>query len=430
MKFRLRVKSAFAIFTGTAVALSAIVAVRGNAMNVTSATDPDTLSPTDRRAQAVAASGVDFGFRLLHEVDRGADGRNVFVSPFSISQALAMTMDGAGGETRSGMARTLGMADLSPDDIDAGSAQLLTTMQHPEPDVELSIANALWIRQNLSFDPAYQQRVKTTFDADTTTLNMSNSSAAAATINEWVDRYTHGKIRELVTPGLVAISPAILTNAIYFHGGWQTPFLPEATSDAAFTLESGATKRVRMMERAGRLAYAETDRFQAVRLPYGSGRVSMIVLLPKPGTSVDALLGDLDSRSWESTTAAMKPATVHLFLPRFEASYVTSLKEPLIALGMGNAFEGQADFRPMGLEGRGYIGDVIHKAVLQVDEKGTVAAAATAVVMTRAAVFATRPPVMVRVDHPFLCVIYDDPTGALLFAGAIRNPEPLTGAGA
>ncbi len=247
------------------------------------------------------------------------------------------------------------------------------------------------------------------------------SPAAAAAINGWVSEKTHGKIDKLVTPADIAASPAVLTNAVYFHGKWSQAFEKSGTEDGPFTLASGKTKTLPLMSQEASFSYAETPRFQVVSLPYGQGRTSLYVLLPKPGVKAADLVSSLDLASWSSTLGKMKRAQVALTLPRFKANFQATLNAPLTALGMGRAFGGGADFSPMGLHG-GFIGAVIHKAVLDVDEEGTVAAAATGVAMAGAVAIPLKS-IEMRVDHPFICLLRDTTTGTLLFAGVIQNPE-------
>ncbi len=368
--------------------------------------------------QKVSAAGNDFGFRLLHRLVADNPGSNVFFSPFSISQALTLTMSGAGGQTRTDMARTLGLTALPSSRINAANALLLPSLQNPDPKVEVSVVNALWANQGIVFAPQFQADAKQFYNAQATTLDFG-TPAGAQTINDWVSASTQGKITQIVSAGDIAHASAVLTNAVYFHGEWQSPFDKAATADAPFHLSKSRTKTVPLMSQQGRFAYLQTPQFQAVSLPYSAGRLSLLVFLPTPGTSLDAFVSGLNSRRLDGWREAMQPAEMTLLLPRFGADYAVTLNKPLSALGMGSAF-GPADFGPMGLPGV-HISAVLHKAVLQVDEEGTTAAAATGVVMDMSA--ESPPPTMMRVDRPFFCVLRDSVTGAILFAGVIRDPE-------
>ena len=377
-------------------------------------------APAPVSPQAVAAANTGFGLRLLQETCKDNAAGNVFLSPFSVSQALTMALNGAGGATQADMARTLGLNGLSTADVNAANGALLSQLTKPEDGVELSVANALWAAKGVQFPPDFRQRVHTFYGGEATTLDLRGPSAAP-TINAWVKAHTGGKIDNLVGPADLRQAVAVLTNAVFFHGRWSVPFNPGGTSDAGFTGTDGTRRTVPMMSRVGDMEYAETEQFQAVALPYGAGRLRMVLLLPKNATGLDAVLASLDSRAWNATLAGLRPTHLALFLPRFKADTTLRLNKSLISLGMAPAFGGGADFRPMGLGG-GFIGAVIHKAVLDVNEDGTTAAAATAVVQSRG-IGPRLPAVQVRADHPFLFTLWDGTTGTLLFAGAIRDPH-------
>lgn len=372
--------------------------------------------------QAVGAAGSDFGFRLLHRLAADKPGGNVFFSPFSVSQALTLTMSGAGGQTRAEMARTLGLAALSQDRINAANARLLPALAS-DPEVKVTVANALWANKGLAFSPAFQAGAKQFYHAQATTLDFS-IPAGAQTINAWVGTHTQGKITEIVTPRDIAASLAVLTDAIYFHGKWQKPFEKAGTTPKPFHPAGGGTKTVQMMGQVAEFAYSDTPQFQAASLPYGTGRVSLLVFLPKPGVSVSTLVQETSGPAVTKWLGAMKATRLELHLPRFKADFKTSLKEPLSALGMAPVFANGADFTPMGI-GNAKIGEVLHRATLDVDEQGTTATAATAVMVPRSAAPRMPPPPIpiMRVDRPFLVLIRDTQTGSLLFAGIIRDPQ-------
>lgn len=376
-------------------------------------------APAQTTTQAVADANTSFGLRLLQETCRKDKTQNVFLSPFSISQALTMTLNGAGGQTQMDIAQTLGLSDLPMADVNRANEELLASLTAPEEGVELTVANALWADNGITFNPDFRRRVGKSYGADLTTLDLRGPDGAP-TINAWVKTHTKGHIERLVSREDLLNADAVLTNAVYFHGNWETPFNPDGTNDAPFTRADGTHKTVPLMSRVGDMDYAETDAYQAVGLPYGSGRLRMVLLLPKSPVGLDAVLASLDGSAWKAALAQLKPARLALFLPRFKADSTLKLKEPLTALGMGSAFQPGADFRPMGLKNAN-ISDVLHKAVLEVNEKGTTAAAATAVIQSRG-IGPLLPTIKVRADHPFLFTVCDK-TGTLLFAGAIRDPQ-------
>ncbi len=365
----------------------------------------------------LAAGTNAFGFHLLHQLTAKQPG-NVFFSPFSISQALLLTLNGAGGQTQKDLARTLGLTALSQDQINAANALLLPFIANPDPKVEVSVANALWANHGVVFNPAFQERTRRFYNAQATTLDFG-SPAASAAINGWVSQNTQGKITQIVSQTDLAQSEAVLTNAVYFHGTWQSPFDKNETTEGPFFLASRRTKTVPLMSQTKTFPYLNTPKFQVVSLPYGKGRISLVIFLPKPGTSLSAAVSGLNGSSVNQVIGAMKPAKLSIILPRFRADYTVNLNAPLSALGMGSAFSPGADFSPMGLRGA-QINAVIHKAVLEVDEEGTIAAASTSV-MIQCKYFV--PKTVVRVDHPFFCAIRDQVTGDILFEGVIQDPQ-------
>lgn len=382
-----------------------------------------TASAAPTAEAQVSAAGSDFGFRLLHTLAAGKPSGNVLFSPFSISQALTLTMSGANGKTRQDMARTLGLTTLSPAQIDAANARLLPALMS-DPKVRITVANTLWADKGMAFSPVFQAQAKQFYGAEATTLDF-RAPTAPRTINEWVSRNTQGKITQIVSAADIAGSLTVLTDAIYFHGKWQKPFDKTGTAPKPFHLSGGGAKIVKMMTQTNEFPYLDTPQFQAASLFYGTGRVSLLVFLPKPGVSAEALVTEASGPPARKWIGAMRPTLLEIYLPRFKADDKAKLKEPLSALGMASAFQSGADFYPMGL-GNTKMGDVLHRATLDVDEQGTVAAAATAVIMEAgsAAPRIPLPPIpIMRVDRPFLVLIRDTRTGSLLFAGVIRNPQ-------
>lgn len=375
-------------------------------------------APAPVSTQAVADANTDFGLRLLQEECKTQKG-NVFLSPFSVSQALTMTLNGAGGKTQAGMAQTLGLGTLSITEVNQANGDLLAALTTPERGVQLNIANALWASNTFQFPADFQQRVRQFYHGDTTTLDFG-SPRAAQTINAWVKTQTRGKISALVSPNDLANSLFLLTDAVYFHGDWTQPFDQKATAAQPFHRGDGTAVTVPLMTCQGYLPYLETDQFQAVGIPYGAGRLRMLVFLPKPDVSLENVLQSLNSRAWVQWTAQMQYADMTLFLPRFRADTTLILNQPLATLGMASAFSG-ADFSAMGL-GSTPLGRVIHKAVIEVNEEGTTAAAVTGVQGFGGP--PPPPPITVRVDRPFVTAIQDTATGTLLFVGAIRDPQP------
>lgn len=373
----------------------------------------------DRDVQQLVGANTDFAFSLLREMAAAKPDANVFFSPLSVSVALTMTLAGAGGQTRRDMTDTLGLRGISPEQISHAVSLLLPALTQPATGVEVRLANALWAGQSITLARTFCDDSLRFYDAHTQTLDF-DAPGAADVINGWVYENTGGNIANLVAPQDLSGGDVVLTNALHFHGKWQTPFRRTATLDAPFTCEDGTKRSVPLMYRQGQLLYSETAEAQSVSIPYGDGRMSFHVILPRDGQTLTGLINGLNRYSWEGDASAMSYADVELYLPRFQAHSGAHLKETLSALGMGSAFQSGANFGPMGLSDL-FLADVIHEALIQVNEEGTVASAATLVKGDRG--MPPPPRTIMRVDHPFFCAIRDNDTGTLLFAGVIRDPK-------
>jgi serine protease inhibitor len=353
-----------------------------------------------------------FGLRLARALAPG-HGPNLFLSPASASLALAMAAAGAAGDTRAAMLDALGLA--APEDA---AAALLPLTGRDGATVE--IANALWARRGLELDPDYAGTIARVFRAEAGTLDFG-SPAAARTINEWVARATHGRIGQVVD-SLPAGTVLCLVNATYFHGDWARPFDPRETREGRFRRAGAADTRVPLMGRTGTFEYGEGPDFQAVALPYEGGALRMLVVLPRSVLAPAGLAALLDR--FQEVGAALSPARKgSLSLPRFTIADDLSLAGPLAGLGMGPAFRPGADFSRLSPDcGRQCaISEVVQRTRLEVDERGTTAAAATAAVMVMSLRHDAAPFQMV-VDRPFVLAIQAAESGELLFLGLIGDP--------
>jgi serpin B len=333
--------------------------------------------------------------------------------------ALAMVYNGAKGEARQDIQRTLALAeaDLSVDEINRAYADLMAAAKDDASGVQLAIANAIWVQHGLHLEPEFKRRMARFYDAEVDNLDFASPDAARV-INDWVAGKTRGKIPELVEPGSLTDIVLALVNAIYFKGRWTTPFDESRTRDGEFMLLDGRRKTCPMMSRRGRFSHLEGDDFQAVSLPYGDGRLSMVVILPRSELNVYEFQRKLEAAMWRTWMSQFDDMEGNVVLPRFTIQYRALLKDALTALGMGVAFSSGADFGGISPEPLA-ISKVIHEAVLDVNEEGSEAAAATAVMMTKSLALNTFSMI---VNRPFLCAICDNQTGAVLFAGLIVEP--------
>ena len=362
-----------------------------------------------------------FGFSLLHQLRKADREKNLFLSPASITLALAMTYNGAAGETEQAMAKVMSLQNMSKEELNQAASDLRQALQSADAKVELTIANSLWARQGIAFKQQFLETNRRYFGAQVSVLDFADPDAPQ-TINRWVDTSTKGKIKKIVDD----ISPRtvmFLINAIYFHGKWQKPFDKSLTQEKPFHLANGEQKRGPMMAQTGKFPYLKGENFQMVSLPYGEGRMSMVIVLPDEGTSLNEWLESLNAERWKVWTSRLVPAEGDLQLPRFKMDYEKTLNDALKEMGMALAFEpDRADFTGMRDERDLFLEKVHHKAIVEVDEEGTEAAAVTSVQVGITSVQQPRPPFQMVVDRPFFFAIRDTRTGMVLFMGAVYEP--------
>lgn len=402
--------------------------------------DPEAAAPaagagrTETAANAITA----FGQKLLADVAASRRHENVFVSPLSVFFALAMTEGGAAGPTRAAMRQALAVpAGVSEDDLHQSASGLLKSLQS-QKGVQLSIANALWSDARLPLAASFVERCRNLYQADATTLDLAGPRAAD-TINDWVKKKTQDKIPTIVTPQNLRDALAVLTNAVYFKGGWEYKFDKDETKEGDFHVTSGQAaegkiagakpvhgkqdkiKKVRFMHRDSiSRAYRSGPGFEAAALPYASSDIALYAILPAPGESPEQALKKI---SVQNLRFSSEPVDLDLKLPKFILDFGATLKTPLERMGMALAFQPGADFTPLGSP-KFYIGQVLHKTRLEVDEEGTVAAAATAVTMlATSAMPQKREKKTLVFDRPFALLLCDTQTGAILFAGVIYDPQ-------
>ncbi len=379
-------------------------------------TDETLIVPIDSN---VSTANTEFGFNLFNEIWETEQNQNIFISPFSVSVALAMTLNGASGETELAMTDTLRLNALSSDVVNSSFYQLQNTLQTSDPKVTLTIANSLWGREGFQFKTDFLQRNKLYFNADTSILDFLNPSTLQ-TINQWVNENTNSKIPKIldeIEPNAVLF----LINAIYFKGSWQTEFDPSDTRDGPFHLVDGSTKQVPMMSRTGQYPVCYGDGFQAINLPYGEGQMGMFIFLPNK--NLNSFVDSINTERWDNWMEQFREREVKISTPKFKLEYGTKvLNDVLTSLGMGVAFdEDNADFSRMAdldvVGGNLYITKVAHKTFIEVNEEGTEAAAATSVGVG----IKSLPPRFI-VDRPFFFAIRDNETGTVLFMGTVVEP--------
>ncbi len=368
----------------------------------------------------LVAANTKFGFKLFSEILKQDSGKNVFVSPVSVAIALSMAYNGASGQTQQAMAQTLELQGMSLESINQANAALRATLENPESQVQMAIANSLWAKQGTPFQPEFIQRNQQFYEAKVTDLDF-DAPTAPSVINNWVEQSTKGKINKIVDK-IRADDMLFLLNAMYFKGKWTTPFDKSQTVIQSFDLLNGNEKQLPMMSQSGKYRYYENEKFQAVSLPYGKGRLSLYIFLPKQKSSLAAFFQNLNAENNSQWMTQFRIRNGSLRLPRFKMDYEIELTNALKALGMEAAFNSQANFSQMTAIPVS-INQVKHKTFVEVNEEGTEAAAVTSVGVVTTAAHVTAAPFEMIVDHPFFCQIRDNQTGTILFMGAIVEPK-------
>jgi serpin B len=378
---------------------------------------PRQLSATE---QEIIRNTNVFGFDLFERVHAVETGPNVFLSPLSASMALGMLVNGAAGETWQGMRAALRFQGLSAEQINESYRGLMDLLLNLDPRVTVRIGNSVWSRLGVPFEQTFMSTVRDYFDAEARELDF-NDPATLTAINGWASDATNGRIDRV----LDEIRPdhiMFLLNAIYFKGKWERQFNPADTRQAQFTKEDGSQVSVPMMSlrQAVALPFAYTPEYQAIELAYGGKAYAMVIVLPAPGRTLSSLVQSLDAQAWNGLVERLDTASVQVQIPRFKLKYEELLNQPLMDMGMAQAFSRRADFIPLTPIARDNpvcINFVKQNTFVEVNEEGTEAAAVTTV-----GVSVTSLPPSFTVDRPFLFVIRERLSGTILFMGAIGDP--------
>jgi len=364
-----------------------------------------------------------FSFDIFKEVYE-ANEDNLFISAYSIFSALAMTYEGARSETAEEMANVLSV-EQDNESFHTYMKNLYEVLNTKNMEYNISTANALWVKENLHLLEPYLTIIREYYGGDATEVDYSNPAEAAEIINQWVEDQTNGLIEDLITAD--AINPftaLILTNAIYFKGIWKTQFDPVNTTNRTFGPTAGTSVEAPTMileDTEDFFYYTENDEIQILELPYTGEDISMIILLPK-NNDLSSIIDTIDNDMFSAWTESMVETNVDIYLPKFKVETSYNLNDYLMALGMNIPFSSSADFS--GITGAKdlFISDVVHKAFIDVNEEGTEAAAATAVVMTIGMNGHDSPRIVFDCNHPFMYLIQHKQTGTILFMGCISDP--------
>ncbi len=372
----------------------------------------------DGIGEDVVKANSDFAFKILKSAYE--NGKNIFISPASISAALAMTYNGANGETKEEMAKVLEFVGLDDATVNEGFAYLVQLLNKDKNGVMINMANSIWIRNDLPVLEKFKEINKQYFAAMISNMDFSDPTAKD-TINDWVKKNTKGLIESIIDDKIAPDSVMYLINTIYFKGQWKVEFDPESTYEEDFKINGKAVGKIDMMSSSRNIEYYADKEYQMATLNYKDDRVVMDFILPRENVKMDDFIKDFDTKKYNEAISKMYTESDVLFrIPKFKNEYKLSLRDALIELGMKKAFSGSADFSKM-VSTSVAISDVKHKSYIEVNEEGTEAAAVTSVEMKLTAM-----PSMEKVefiaDRPFIYVIRDKETNSILFSGVFNNP--------
>jgi len=385
--------------------------------------DNGTLEPLGNLTFRNAINAFTFNF--FKELSND-NTENIFISPYSIFTALAMTYEGAEGDTADEMASVLSVEQDNAS-FHEYMKNLYELLNEQNEDYNISTANALWIKKNFQLLETYLSVIRDFYGGEATEVDFSNPEESAEIINNWVENHTNNLIQDLITPDVIdPLTALILTNAIYFKGVWRVQFDPINTTDRDFETNTEDTIQVptmKLVDTEDVFYYTETDDLQILELPYTGDDLSMMILLPKNNDLSD-IIDTIDDDSFLEWKESMIERNVDIYLPKYKVETKYSLKPHLQQLGMNNPFTPIADFS--GITGGKdlYISSVVHKAYIDVNEEGTEAAAATGVVMVLTSNGrGGSSRITFDCDHPFLYLIQHTQTGTILFMGKVVDPQ-------
>jgi len=378
------------------------------------------FTPTEKSAKIIAADN-QFGFELFRKVNASLDEpKNTMISPMSVSLALAMVYNGTEGNTKKQIEDMLHKASLTPDDINQSYKELVAALSSHDPKVELSISNAIFYRNTFPVKNNFIATNQNYYSAEVAGLDFSKSAETLNKVNGWVTTNTKGKIDKIIEQ-VNAEDIMYLLNAIYFNGEWKYQFDTKKTSDMSFTKEDKSSIEVPTMTIEKPFNFYSHQSFELLEMPYGSGKYSMLIFLPKTGKQTDDVISLLNSENVNDWISKLTEQKKEVFLPKFEFKFDDSLKDELAALGMTDAFDdAKANLSGISEAAKLVISEVKHKSYIKVDERGTEAAAVTGIT-----VGVTSMPIdnSFRADHPFVFAIREKDTKAILFIGKVMNPK-------
>jgi serpin B len=376
------------------------------------------VAASELERQRIASANAAFAFKLLKEIVRKEPGRNLFISPYGASSVLQMACTGASGQTKSEMERLLGTVGLATDVVNTANRDFERMLNGKGANIILSVANTLWYQKGAGAKSDFVASCRQYFGATVDELDFGDARSVGI-INAWASEKTHGKITSIADGMINSLTELFLADAVYFKGKWDKPFDAKSTKDRAFRLRGGKQKQVPMMEQSRKFDYRRGTGYEAVRLEYQGWSLGMYVFLPDAGSSPEKLVSIMTGDRWQRVTEpgfTRREGTV--VLPKFKLEYGVELKGPLMALGMKTAFE-KADFTGISDHGL-FVSSIRQRTFIDVNEEGT--EAATGMTIQSGLDMNPPRPFQMIVDRPFLFLIEDRETKAILFMGVVFDP--------
>ena len=371
------------------------------------------------KSEEIIEADQQFAFELLGKVNALSEEDNLMISPLSVSYALGMTMNGAAGTTLDAFYEVLHFGDLTNAEVNESYKDLMDQLVRLDDKVEFSIANSIWYKLGYHVLDEFITTNQTYFDAAVRELDFSDPQAVDI-INGWIEDKTNDKIRDMLDY-IPSNAVMYLINAIYFNATWKYEFDKSQTREGSFYLDGGGSHPADFMKVKGLFNYTVTEDFSAVEMPYGDSTFSMVVMLPSGESTTDDLISQMDLSYWNTWYENATVRNVQIELPKFKYGFKSLLNDPLIDLGLEIAFSDGADFSRITSGADLYISRVIHQTFIDVQEEGTEAAAATIVEIRETSAGGDSTPIF-RADKPFLYIIKENSTGAILFMGKVGKP--------
>jgi len=383
-------------------------------------TDPVEIELTLKQKEVVALTNR-FAFDLFKPVVAGeGSGTNIMISPFSITSALSMTLNGAAGETFNAVRSALRYDGQSLEEINDTWRKLVTEMVPVDERVVMEIANSVWAENNFPVKKDFIDALKEWYLAEARNFDITDPGSVDI-INGWIEEKTHDRIQNMLS-SLDRDLVMLLINAVYFNGKWKHQFDVKNTTERPFFVTPGNPVNVPVMYQKQKFSMSRPEKVTLVELPYGQGNYSMVVALPDEGIALSEIVTGLDAGKWEEWMESLSygPTEVELYMPKFRYEYKRKLNDDLISLGMGRAFDpGTADFSRISDE-EIFISFVLHQTFIENKEEGTEAAAATVAGFTRTSL--PPEPEVIDINRPFLYFIRETTTGTIVFMGLVADP--------